>query len=209
MLIFTIFEYALIIQDLSYLNRNLAKVVMIDTKAHHAKNQPQNAIILKPWQGDVKDQELVALIPFLEYIHTMGYDDVRKSIKSFDGTHIPTEFTRREAIARKRFEEEMAEEAKRRPKHSGLGFLSSALGVKPQNMMMDPNEQTPAEAFAQGKMLQDLARERGQRNYELLEKEIREKGEGWLAEEAANEEKMKEEGMKAMKSGFTGMFGSK
>ena len=74
-------------------------------------------------------------------------------------------------------------------------------------MMMDPNEQTPSEAFAQGKMLQDQARERGQRNYELLEKEIRENGEKWLKEEAALEEKAKEEGMKAMKSGFTGWFG--
>jgi len=72
---------------------------------------------------------------------------------------------------------------------------------------MDPNEQTPSEAFAQGKMLQDQARERGQRNYELLEKEIRENGEKWLKEEAALEEKAKEEGMKAMKSGFTGWFG--
>jgi len=74
-------------------------------------------------------------------------------------------------------------------------------------MMVDPLDQTPAEAFAQGKMLQDLARERGQRQYELLEKEIRENGEKWLKEEAAAEEKAKEEGMKAMKSGFTGWVG--
>lgn len=74
-------------------------------------------------------------------------------------------------------------------------------------MMMDPNDITPAEAFAQGKMLQDLARERGQRNYEALEKEIRENGEKWLKEEAAHEEKQREEGMKQMKTGFLGYFG--
>jgi import inner membrane translocase subunit TIM50 len=70
-------------------------------------------------------------------------------------------------------------------------------------MVLPDGEQSPAEAFAQGKMLQDQARERGQRNYEALEKEIRENGEKWLKEEAAQEEKMKEEGMKAMKTGFT------
>lgn len=181
---------------------------MIDTKASHAKKQPENAIILKPWEGDVKDKELVSLIPFLEYIHTMQYPDVRKTLETFEGKHIPTEFARREAIARKKFQEQLAEEQKKRPKHSGVGFLGKALGIKPQNMMMmDPNEQSPAEAFAQGKMLQDQARERGQRTYEMLEKEIRENGAKWLAEEAAFEEKAKQEATKAMKTGFEGFFG--
>jgi import inner membrane translocase subunit TIM50 len=175
---------------------------MIDTVASHAKKQPENAIILKKWEGDVKDKELVSLIPFLD-------SDVRKAIASFEGTHSPSEFAKREAIARKKFEEQIAEEKKKRPKHSGLGFLGNALGIKHQSMMMDPNEQSPSEAFAQGKMLQDQARERGQRNYELLEKEIRENGEKWLKEEAVLEEKAKEEGMKAMKSGFSGWFGGR
>jgi import inner membrane translocase subunit TIM50 len=180
---------------------------MFDTVKAHAKNQPENAIILPKWKGDVKDKELVSFIPFLEFLHTMGYSDVRKAIASFDGTHIPTEFARREAVARKKFQEQLAEEQKKRPKHSGVGFLQSALGIKSGGMMQMEGEQSPAEAFAQGKMLQDQARERGLRNYEALEKEIRENGAKWLAEEAAHEEKAKEEGMKAMKSGFTGWFG--
>lgn len=137
----------------------------------------------------------------------MAYSDVRKAIGSFEGQHIPTEFSRREAIARKKFQEQIEEEKKKRPKHSGVGFLGNALGIKHQSMMMDPLDQTPAEAFAQGKMLQDQARERGQRNYEALEKEIRENGEKWLKEEAALEDRAKEEATKAMKSGFTGWFG--
>ncbi|CZR55369.1 related to mitochondrial translocase protein [Phialocephala subalpina] len=204
----TLYENGEYVKDLSYLNRDLSKVIIIDTKAEHVKKQPENAIILKPWEGDPKDKELVALIPFLEYIHTMAYSDVRKAIASFEGQHIPTEFAKREAVARKKFQEQIQEEQKKRPKHSGVGFLGSALGIKHQSMMMDPNEQTPAEAFAQGKMLQDQARERGQRNYELLEREIRENGEKWLKEEAALEEKAKEEATKAMKTGFTGWFGS-
>lgn len=190
------------------MNRDLSKVILLDTVQSHAKKQPENAIVLPKWQGDVKDKELVSLIPFLEYIPTMAYSDVRKAIASFDGTHIPTEFARREAIARKKFQEQLAEEQTKRPK-SGLAALGSALGIKSGGMMMmtEPGEQTPAEAFAQGKMLQDVARERGVRNYEALEKEIRENGEKWLKEEAAHEEKAKEEGMKAMKSGFTSWFG--
>ncbi|KAI6711378.1 hypothetical protein JHW43_006091 [Diplocarpon mali] len=203
----TRYENGEYIKDLTYLNRDPSKVIMIDTKPGHVQKQPENAIVLKPWEGSPQDKELVALIPFLEYIHTMNVQDVRKAIGSFAGTHIPTEFARREAIAREKFQQQVAEEKKKRPKHSGVGMLGNALGIKHQSMMMDPADQSPAEAFAQGKMLQDQARERGQRNYEALEKEIRENGEKWLKEEAALEEKAKEEGMKAMKSGFTGYFG--
>lgn len=137
----------------------------------------------------------------------MAVPDVRKAIESFQGKHIPTEFGRREAIARQKFHEQIAEEQKKRPKRSAVGMFGNALGIKHQTVMMDPADQSPSEAFAQGKMLQDQARERGQRNYEALEKEIRENGDKWLKEEALMEEKAKEESMKAMKSGFTGFFG--
>ncbi|SZF01087.1 unnamed protein product [Blumeria hordei] len=203
----TLYENGEYIKDLSYLNRDLSKVIIIETHEDHVKRQPENAIVLKPWKGDPTDKELVSLIPFLEYIHTMAYTDVRQALASFKGKHIPTEFSRREVIARKKFNEQLEQEKQKRPKRSGVGLLGNALGIKHQSMMMmDPQEQTPSEAFAQGKMLQDLARERGQRNYELLEKEIRENGEKWLKEEAALEEKSKEESMKAMKSGLTGWF---
>lgn len=180
---------------------------MIDTVSAHAKANPENSIILPKWKGELGDKELVSLIPFLEYIHTMNVGDVRKAIQSFGGTHIPTEFAKREAVARKKFEAQLAEQKKKAPKRGGLGALGKSLGIKHQNMMVDPSEMTAAEAFAQGKMLQDLAREMGQKKYEQLEKDIRENGEKWLKEEADLMEKDREEQMKAMKSGVTGWFG--
>ena len=198
----------LTVQDLSYLNRDLSKVIIIDTKAKHVRNQPDNAIVLPPWKGDRTDKGLVNLIPFLEYIHTMQYDDVRKVIKSFEGKDIPTEFARREAIARKEFQ---AKQLAHKHKHrSGVGALGNMLGLNPSNMnmMVSPDgEQNPAEAFAQGKMLQDVARERGQRNYMELEKQIRENGEKWLKEEAAMMEAAQKEAMSSMMGSFGGWFG--
>lgn len=139
----------------------------------------------------------------------MQYADVRKVLKSFDGQHIPTEFARREAIARKEFHARQL--ADRSRKHSsGVGALGSMLGLNPSNMSMTVSpdgEQNPSEAFAQGKMLQDIARERGQRNYELLEREIRENGEKWLKEEAEMMEKAQKEAMSSMMGSFSGMFG--
>ena len=72
---------------------------------------------------------------------------------------------------------------------------------------MEGAEQSLSEGFEQGKMLMDQIRERGQKVYEALDKQIRENGEEWLREAAAEEEKMKEEQMKGMKAGLTGWFG--
>lgn len=54
------------IQDLSYLNRDLSKVILIDTNPDHVAMQPDNAIVVKPWNGQPGDKGLVDLIPFLE-----------------------------------------------------------------------------------------------------------------------------------------------
>lgn len=201
-----------IVKDLSYLNRDLSKVILIDTNSASVRAQPENAIILPKWTGDAKDNELVALIPFLEYIYTMQYGDVRQIMKSFDGKHIPTEFARREAIARAEFQKQLESQGakKRTPTgKGGMSALGSLLGLKPGSMsvMVSPDgEPNPADEIAKGKMLQDIARERGQRTYEMLEKEIRENGEKWLKEEAAMQEKAQEEAMQSMKSSFTGWF---
>lgn len=193
-------------QDLSYLNRDLSKVILIDTDPSHAMLQPENAIILPKWKGDPNDRELVNLIPFLEYVATMGLTDTRTVLKSFEGKHIPTEFAAREAVARKKFEEEMANERARRSHRIGKGLLTAVLGSR-GGVGPDGLEQTAAEAIEQGKMLQDHIRERGQKQYEALEKEIRENGEKWLKEMAAEDEKFREEQMKGMRSSLAGFIG--
>ena len=66
-------------------------------------------------------------------------------LKSFQGTHIPVEYARRESIARKKFQEQLAEERAKRPKRSGVGFLGSALGVKAGGGSMDGMETSLSE----------------------------------------------------------------
>ena len=128
-------------------------------------------------------------------------------MKSFEGKPIAEEFAAREAVARKKFEAQLAAEKSRRPKHSGVGFLGSALGIK--NLNEFPDGLNLVEGFEQGKMLQDQIRERGQKQYELIDKEIRENGEKFLKESAEEEEKAKNEQMRSMKQGLTGWFGTK
>ena len=54
------------VKDLSYLNRDLSKVILLDTHPEHVKPNPENAIVLPKWTGDPKDRGLIAMIPFLE-----------------------------------------------------------------------------------------------------------------------------------------------
>ena len=175
------------------MNRDLKKVLIIDTDPHHVKNQPENAIVLPKWNGDPKDQTLIQLIPFLEYLATMGFEDVREVLKSFEGTYIPAEFARREKILREKFEAAEAEKRKKRPKKS-LGNLSSMLGIS-----QGSDEPQP-------KMLWDEIRERGQKQYMEFEKKIREEGEKFLAERDAEDKRLQEEAMQSMKSGWFNWF---
>lgn len=207
----TRYEKGEYVKDLSFLNRDLKKTLIIDTHAPHVKNQPENAIIIPKWSGDPKDphtKDLVSLIPFLEYVATMGIDDVRSVIKSFEGKQIPEEFARREAEARKRFNEQLETDKRRKPRYS-LGSLAGSLGVKggAGGGMVLADGQSVSEGFAQGKMLSDQIREQGQKQYEAIEKQIRENGEQWLKEEAEEIKKLTEAQMKETKKGFTSWFG--
>ncbi|SMR41397.1 unnamed protein product [Zymoseptoria tritici ST99CH_1E4] len=209
----TKYENGEYVKDLSYLNRPLNKTLIIDTHAPHVKNQPENAIIIPKWSGDPKDphvKDLVALIPFLEYVATVGVDDVRPVLESFSGTSIPEEFARRESEARAKFQAQLAQERGRRGKFS-LGSIAGSLGVKGGAMggggMVLGDGQSVAEGLAQGKMLSDQIREQGQKQYEHLEKQIREHGEQWLKEEQEEMKKLQEAQMKDMKKGALSWFG--
>ncbi len=188
-----------LLQDLSFLNRDLSKVILVDTEPSHAKLQPENAIIIPKWRGDPEDKGLVSLIPFLEFV---GADlkDTREVLKSFAGTDIPSEFARREALHREKFLKELDERKAKRPRR-GPGVLGSLLGAKPQTS--PDGMESLAEGFDQGKTYNDMVRERGQKQYEILDREIRENGEKWLKEMAEEEKKMQDDAMKGMKSSLT------
>jgi import inner membrane translocase subunit TIM50 len=173
----------------------------MDTDPHHVKHQPENAIILPKWTGDPKDQTLVQFIPFLEYLATMGFEDTREVLKSFEGTYIPAEFARREKLLRAKFEAEQADKGKKRPKKT-LGALSSVLGISGRS----PDGLDGAD---DSKMLWDQIRERGQKQYMELEKKIQEEGAKFLADREAEEKKYQEEMYKSMKptGWFSGLVG--
>ena len=98
---------------------------------------------------------------------------------------------------------EMEEKRGKRPRRSP-GILGNLLGAKPQGSI--DGLESLSEAFEQGKTYNDLVRERGQKQYEMLEREIRENGEKWLKDMAEEEKKMQDDAMKDMKSSITSAF---
>ncbi|KAF8623313.1 hypothetical protein AX17_001618 [Amanita inopinata Kibby_2008] len=95
-----------IAKDLSYLNRDLSKVVCLDTNPDHYTTHPENAVIIPKWNGDPKDSGLVAMIPFLESIAIYKPADVRPILDVYYDKDIPLEYAKKEAEAKAKHVEE-------------------------------------------------------------------------------------------------------
>lgn len=72
-------------KDLAHLNRDLARVVLIDDEPEHFSRQPENAILVPAWEDDVADTALLDLIPFLEGLVQEDAPDVRPEIGALKG----------------------------------------------------------------------------------------------------------------------------
>ena len=176
------------IKDLNYLNRDLSKVIMLEANPDAWSENPNNTIKMEPWDGDPKDKELISLIPFLEYIAAMGISDVRPVIQGFGDKHVPTEFSRREAIARAEHIKRVEEQRKSRKSTAG-GALLSALGMS-------------RPSASEEKTFMDLARERGLQGYQDMQKHIEDHKEEMLQQQ----KKMEKEAAEMMKTSLSKIF---
>lgn len=64
------------LQDLACLNRDLSKVIIIDCDSKSFALQPQNAFLLKKWNGEDDDRTLIDLAAFLQSIVYLVYFNV-------------------------------------------------------------------------------------------------------------------------------------
>jgi len=73
-------------KDLSALNRNINKIILIDDDPSAAQLNPRNHIQIKPYDDatDRKDKALERITPFLIEIATEGYDDIPHLLSQFD-----------------------------------------------------------------------------------------------------------------------------
>lgn len=115
------------VKDLSYLNRDLSKVILLDTDPDHCVTHPENSIVIPKWKGTPGDRGLIAMIPFLESIAIYRPPDVRPILKVFHGKDIPVEYAKQEAEAKKRHIEAWQQGGGKRLSESGF-TLSKMFG---------------------------------------------------------------------------------
>ncbi|CAB4255818.1 similar to Saccharomyces cerevisiae YPL063W TIM50 Essential component of the Translocase of the Inner Mitochondrial membrane (TIM23 complex) [Maudiozyma barnettii] len=145
------------IKDLSKLNRDVNKVIIIDTNPTNYKLQPENAIPMKSWDGKA-DDKLISLIPFLEYLATQQPTDVKPILNSFnDKYELPQEFEIRVERLREKFQAEQSQ------KINGNWALK-LLGVSTSSNVTQAANKFPL----------DLIREEGEKNYVRFMKMIEE-----------------------------------
>jgi mitochondrial import inner membrane translocase subunit TIM50 len=129
---------------LSYLNRDLARVVAVDTNAERYSLNRENAVILPKWTGDPHDTGLIGVIPFLECgwsrlsgtvvdltqraaIGIYNAPDVRPIVGAYIDKDVVSEYGKAEAEAKQRLIEEWERKGGRRK--SAPSFLGQLFGT--------------------------------------------------------------------------------
>lgn len=83
------------VKDLNALNRDLSKVIILDTDPEHFALNPENGVLIKKWDGNKNDRELMKMLEFLEAVGIYNIQDVRGTIKAYAGTDVASEHVRR------------------------------------------------------------------------------------------------------------------
>lgn len=94
------------IKDLSYMNRDVKKIVCIDFDPEKFYYHQDNVIKVPEWDGDMTDRHLVDIVPFLAHLATHNVD-ARSEIKKFGNEDGYKKFqevqnARRDMIAQKK-----------------------------------------------------------------------------------------------------------
>jgi len=101
------------VKELSNLNRDLRKVIVIDWNRDHLQSNPDNALIMKKWEGDNTDRNLIGLAQLLHEIKDSGLEDVRDVLTYYRQFEDPVEAFREN---QRKLEEEMKLEEERKQK---------------------------------------------------------------------------------------------
>lgn len=100
----THFKDGVYFKDLSYLNRPLERVILIDKDEKCVQFNKDNAIIVPEWTGDPSDTTLLDLIPLLEGVVVEDVADVRDVLREVAGKKVQDAVTEYRAQAAARAE---------------------------------------------------------------------------------------------------------
>ncbi|XP_042269504.1 mitochondrial import inner membrane translocase subunit TIM50 isoform X2 [Thunnus thynnus] len=114
------------VKDVSCLNRDTSKVIVVDCKREAFSLQPFNGMALKKWDGNSEDRTLYDLANFLKTIALSGVDDVRSVLENYALEDDPIDaFKRRQAQLAKEEEQRLAELSQQKKQGLSLGSIAS------------------------------------------------------------------------------------
>jgi len=79
----TKFKNGMHVKELGCLNRDLKKVIVVDWNKNTTQDNPDNALTLPKWEGDMNDRSLFGLAQFLHEIKDSDVDDVREVLQYY------------------------------------------------------------------------------------------------------------------------------
>ncbi|XP_030400261.1 mitochondrial import inner membrane translocase subunit TIM50 [Gopherus evgoodei] len=116
------------VKDISCLNRDPAKVVVVDCKKEAFRLQPFNGMALKKWDGSSDDRTLFDLAAFLKTIALSGVEDVRTVLENYSMEDDPLEaFKRRQSQLEQEEQQRLTDLSKNKKQQLFLGSLASRL----------------------------------------------------------------------------------
>ncbi|XP_008299486.1 mitochondrial import inner membrane translocase subunit TIM50 [Stegastes partitus] len=114
------------VKDVSCLNRDTSKVIVVDCKREAFSLQPFNGMALKKWDGNSEDRTLYDLANFLKTIALSGVEDVRSVLENYALEDDPIDaFKRRQAQLAQEEEQRLAELSQQKKQGLSLGSITS------------------------------------------------------------------------------------
>ncbi|EDL24146.1 translocase of inner mitochondrial membrane 50 homolog (yeast), isoform CRA_a [Mus musculus] len=116
------------VKDISCLNRDPARVVVVDCKKEAFRLQPFNGVALRPWDGNSDDRVLLDLSAFLKTIALNQVEDVRTVLEHYALEDDPLEaFKQRQSRLEQEEQQRLAELSKSNRQGLSFGSLASRL----------------------------------------------------------------------------------
>ncbi|KAI4886501.1 hypothetical protein NFI96_024858 [Prochilodus magdalenae] len=121
------------VKDVSCLNRDTAKVIVVDCKREAFSLQPFNGMALRKWDGNSEDRTLYDLAAFLKTIAVSGVEDVRTVLENYAHEEDPIEaFKRRQAQLAMEEEQRLAELSQQKKQGLSFGSITSRFWSRKQ-----------------------------------------------------------------------------
>uniref|UniRef100_A0A2K5VQL8 Mitochondrial import inner membrane translocase subunit TIM50 n=1 Tax=Macaca fascicularis TaxID=9541 RepID=A0A2K5VQL8_MACFA len=116
------------VKDISCLNRDPARVVVVNCKKEAFRLQPYNGVALQPWDGNPDDRVLLDLSAFLKTIALNGVEDVRNILEHYALEDDPlAAFKQQQSRLEQEEQRRLAELSKSKKQNLFLGSLTSRL----------------------------------------------------------------------------------